>query len=240
VRFDIPRNVVAPVRSVDVRLDPAPHPFERLHAEAIGANWEQEHAANPALFNGTMVLLSELSLRGERLAGVCHPVRYATMLYWRKNRGAPDIEHTFAHPALVSRDNALVAIRMGKHTANAGRVYFAAGSFEPSDFVDGVVDLHGNMSREVREETGLDIANAKRDPIDHIHSANWATVIFRRYWLDEDAATIAGQINEFVAGELQPEIEGPVIIRDGEDRPEGMLPHMEAIVRWHFSNAGRS
>ena len=54
-----------------------------------------------------------------------------------------------------------MAIRMAAHTVNAGRVYFAAGSFEPSDFRDGLVDADGNMVREVREETGLDIAGAR-------------------------------------------------------------------------------
>ena len=42
----------------------------------------------------------------------------------------------------------------------AGRVYFAAGSFEPVDFRDGLVDVDFNMIREVREETGLDLSGA--------------------------------------------------------------------------------
>ena len=63
---------------------------------------------------------------------------------------------------LVTKDNALIAIRMAAHTVNAGRVYFAAGSFEPEDFPDGRVDAHGNMVREVTEETGLDISGVRR------------------------------------------------------------------------------
>lgn len=233
--FDLPRGTVLPVDAVDVSLDARPHPFELAHAEAIERNWQAEAAANPALHNGTMVLLSSLSLSGRRLVGTCHPVRYATMLYWRKNKGDAGIEHSFAHAALVSRDNALIAIRMGKHTANPGRVYFAAGSFEPLDFVGGKVDLHANMVREVAEETGLDIDAVRRDPVDHIFSANSSTVIFRRYFLDEDAEAIARRIEDFVAGEAEPEIDGPVIIRSADDRPEGILAHMQAIVRWHFS-----
>lgn len=235
--FDIPRGKVMPVGSIDVRLEPARHPFEIENAAAIDANWLVEHAANPALFNGTMVLLSKLALHGERLTGICHPVNYATMLYWRKNRGDPGIEHSFAYPALVAADNALVAIRMGPHTANPGRVYFAAGSFEPGDFVDGQVDLHGNMMREVREETGLDIASVRHDDIFHVFSANNATAIFRRYYLDDDADTIARRIETFVANEAHPEIEGPVIIRSADERLEEVTGHMRAIVDWHFATA---
>lgn len=233
--FRIPRDVILPVDVVDVRLDPAPHPFERLNRRRIDDNWRHEHAANPALFDGTMVLLSGASLDGGHLTGTCHAVRYATMLYWRKNKGDNGVEHSFAFPALVARDNALVAIRMGPHTANPGRVYFAAGSFEPSDFVDGRVDLHGNMSREVMEETGLDISAARRDERSHIYSHNHSTVIFRRYWLDDEAETLARRIEAHVAAEAEPEIEGPVVIRDGEPLPEGTSPHMAAIVAWHFA-----
>ena len=235
--FDIPRGVVVPVDAVDVRLDDQVHPFEAANWEAIAANWQAEHAANPALFNGTMVLLSELALKDRRLIGRCHPVQYATMLYWRRNKGAPGIEHSFAFPALVAADNALVAIRMGPHTANPGRIYFAAGSFEPHDFVDGKVDMAGNMAREVREETGLDISNARTDPHAHLFSVNHSSVIFRRYWLDEDAETLATRIEAFVASEPEPEIEGPVIIRSIEDAPDGMVAHMAEIVRWHFERA---
>lgn len=232
--FDVPRERVRAVSAIDVRLDPDPHPFETENARAIAENWRDECARKPALFDGTMVLLSRLRLAGNVLTGRCHAVRYATMLYWRRNTHDPGVEHSFAFPALVSRDNLLVAVRMGRHTANAGKVYFAAGSFEPTDFVDGQVDLHGNMTREVMEETGLDIRDAARDPTDHIFSTGGATVIFRRYWLDETAETLAERIAAFVASEAEPEIEGPVVIRAADDRPEGITPHMEAIVRWHF------
>jgi len=227
-----------PVDQVDVVLDPGPHPFERDNAEAIAENWRREVAAKPALFDGTLVLLSKLSYSEARLAGRCHAVRYSTFLHWQKNRMIAGAGHAFAHAMLVSSDNALVAIRMAAHTVNAGKVYFAAGSFEPEDFPGGRVDLHANMAREVREETGIDLAVARRDARHFALCGDNGTVIVRRYHLDASAEELAAGIDAFVAAEATPEIEGPVIIRNATDLPQGLMPHMKRLVEWHFSAPG--
>ncbi|MBA3446810.1 MAG: hypothetical protein H0T56_04245 [Pseudaminobacter sp.] len=237
MRFDIPREIVFPVDGVDVRLDPAPHPYESAHPQAIDRNWSVEKARNPALFDGTVVLLSDLSRSKNRLEGRCHAIRFATFMHWRANRA--DGEHVFAHAMLVCRDNALLAIRMGAHTVNAGRVYFAAGSFEPVDFVDGVADVDSNMVREVAEETGLDISAARRGLRHHVFSSNGGTVIFRRFFIDEDADELARRIRDFVDAETDPEIDGPVIIRHAADLPDGLMPHMPPLIDWHFSTTAR-
>ena len=233
--FDLPRNVILPVDAIDVRLDPGPHPFALNNAEAIAENWQREIAANPALFDGTVVLLSQLAYRDNRLVGRCHAVNYSTFMLWRKRRENSGAEHAYGHAMLVAGDNALVAIRMGPHTVNAGRVYFAAGSFEPVDFRDGQVDVDFNMIREVREETGLDLSEAHRGKRWHALSSNSGTVIFRRYHETAPADEIAQRISAFVATETEPEIEGPVIIRHAADLPDGLSPHMKPLIEWHFA-----
>lgn len=230
----LPTGVILPVDDIDVVLDPSPHPFEMGNEGAIAENWKREVARKPALFDGMVVLLSQFGYRDGHLYGRCHPVRYSTFLYWRKDRAGTAV-HAFAHPVLVSADNALVAIRMAAHTVNAGKVYFAAGSFEPDDFPGGRVDAHGNMVREVMEETGLDISDVRRGARHHVLATDQGTVIFRRYFLDEDAGRIASRIRDFVAAEAEPEIEGPVVIRHGRDVTAGMMPHMPLLIDWHFS-----
>ncbi|RWO80267.1 MAG: hypothetical protein EOS18_13885 [Mesorhizobium sp.] len=234
--FDLPRNIILPVDAVDVRLDPGPHPFERDNAQAIAENWRRETAANPALFDGTVVLLSALGYRDNSLVGRCHAVRYSTFMLWRGNRQVAGAEHAYAHAMLVAGDNALVAIRMASHTVNAGRVYFAAGSFEPTDFRDGLVDVDFNMIREVREETGLDLAGAARGRRYYALSTATGTVIFRRYREAASADEIAQRISAFVATEAEPEIDGPVIIRSADDLPDGLMPHMKPLIEWHFAD----
>ncbi|TPL01650.1 hypothetical protein FJ938_20400 [Mesorhizobium sp. B2-4-14] len=234
--FDLPRNVILPVDTIDVRLDPGPHPFARDNERAIAENWQREIAANPALFDGTVVLLSRLAWGDNRLVGRCHAVNYSTFMLWRKRRENSGAEHAYAHAMLVAGDNALVAIRMGARTVSPGRVYFAAGSFEPLDFRDGRVDVDFNMIREVREETGLDLSNAERGKRYHALSTASGTVIFRRYHQTEPADEIARRISAFVATETDPEIEGPVIIRHAADLPDGLAPHMKPLVEWHFES----
>jgi len=237
VSIDLPSGAILPVDAVDVRLDPAPHPFETANAAAIEENWRREVAANPALFDGTIVLLSALAYRDGRLVGRCHAVRYATFLYWRGRRETPGAGHAFAHAMLVSGDNALVAIRMGPHTVNAGKVYFAAGSFEPGDFRDRLVDVDANMMREAREETGLDLSAALRGERYHVLSTQVGTVVFRRYRMAEPADELVRRISAFVAAEEYPEIVGPVVIRHARDLPEGLSPYMRPLIDWHFSGA---
>jgi 8-oxo-dGTP pyrophosphatase MutT (NUDIX family) len=221
---------------VNVRLVAEPHPFEMRNLPAIEDNWRVEKAANPALFDGTTVLLSSLSYDGRRLDGRCHAIRFATFMHWRRHRSTSGAEHAFAHAMLVAADNALVAIRMGPHTANPGRVYFAAGSFEPKDFPDGEADLHFNMAREVKEETGISIDDASREDQLYFVSLETGTVIFRRYFLEQDADTVAARIRTFVANDDDPEIEGPVVIRSASDLPDKLISHMAPLIDWHFAN----
>jgi 8-oxo-dGTP pyrophosphatase MutT (NUDIX family) len=234
--FDLPRDAIVPVRSAMVRLDPGPHPFERENASAIDENWLRETTENPALFDGKVVLLSNLTYADGRLDGRCHIIRFATFMLWRKTRPLGSAEHAYAHAVPVTSDNALILIRMAGHTVNAGRAYFAAGSFEPQDFRDSLADIDFNMLREVREETGLDLTGCRRDPSYHLRSSKGASVIFRRYYLDEPAEAVAERIRAFVASEAEPEIEGPVIVRGPDDLPPDMALHIPAMIEWHFAN----
>ena len=69
----------------------------------------------------------------------------------------PIIRNGFAMAALRAADGAFLCGQMGEHTANAGKVYFAAGT---PDREDRPRRRHGSTSpaastRELCEETGL-------------------------------------------------------------------------------------
>jgi 8-oxo-dGTP pyrophosphatase MutT (NUDIX family) len=233
--FDLPRDVVFPVEAVAVRLLPGPHPYETANLAAIEANWGVELAAQPAIYDGRMTLLSALSYSGSRLVGTCHEVRFATFLHWRRNGAIDGAEHAFAQAVPVASDNHLIAARMGNHTIGAGRVYFPAGSFEAEDFhADGLADPDRNMAREVFEETGLELAGLRRDEYFHAFSSKSGTVIFRRYYLSDSAEEVAARIRTFISADPNAELAEPVIIRSAADRPAGLSAYMPNVMRWHF------
>lgn len=232
--FDLPADMILPLDEVWLVLDPAPHPFEAQNARAVEETWQAEHAANPALFDGRMALLSRLALRDGRLDGTFHMVRYATFLLWRRRRPVREAGHLYLHPVLATSDDALVAIRMARHTVNPGQVYFPAGSFEEDDFAGGRADPAFNMRREVLEETGIDISGLRQEAGFHLLSKVSGTVLFRKVFLDRTADDVAAGIRAHVAGEADPEIDGPVVIRDGDVLPEPLADQMAAIIDWHF------
>ena len=145
------------VSSFRLEVRDGPHPWLTGNEAGIAANWEREIALNPRLFNGRMVFQRDLVLDDGHIRGAAHLVPYAAFLHWRRfGRGGGDGYHLFAMPLILSRDGAVMAIRMADTTANPGRVYPPAGSLDDSDVHDGLCDLDGNMMRETREETGLD------------------------------------------------------------------------------------
>ncbi|MCV0397007.1 MAG: NUDIX hydrolase [Rhizobiaceae bacterium] len=239
MHFDIPRGEVFRVDEVDVRLSATPHPFIAGRQEEIEANWLEEKRARPALFDGEVALLASLKLTGSRLEGTAHVVRYSAFLYWRGLRPVSSAEHCYAHAMPVSSEGALVAIRMSGHTVSAGLAYFASGSFEPTDFAGGRVDIGANMLREVREETGLNLDGLPTDRCFHALSLPQGTVIFRRVFMNEPANAIADRIRRFVSdkGDPEGEIAGPVVIRDPADLPDRLAPQMPALIDWHFRTA---
>lgn len=234
MNFDIPHDIVLPVHDIKVRLREGPHPYEAANLADIDSNWADEKARRPKLFDGQMILLSAAAYRAGVIEGDCHPIRFATLLHWRKNREASRGFHVFASAMPVAGDNALVAIRMSPHTANAGRVYFAAGSFEPQDFTDGIADVAANIHREVAEETGIELDAVSRDDGYHAYCTSAGLTLIRRYYLREDGDTIASRIQAFIDADLEPEADRPVLIRSETDVPETAPAHMKPLVRWHF------
>lgn len=233
--FDIPRNRILPIDRADLVVDPSPHPYEVAHREAIAANWVLEKAEKPAIFNGEVMFFSSIRWEDGQLDARCHVIRFATFMHWRRHRPDATAEHLYAHAMPVSSDGALIAIRMAGHTANAGRVYFAAGSFDPHDIRDERLDIGANMEREVREETGLDLTVARAEGQFHGWSGDGGTVLVRRYRMDEPAATILERVRAHIATDPDPEIDDVIIIRSADDLPVGLMPHMRPLVDWHFS-----
>ncbi len=150
---------------IDAVLEPYDWPVPREFAAEITEIWERETARAPALFNG-QVLIQHRGVRDGRVFRAAYaPTDYRSFLGWmRLGNPPPLVRNGFAMAALQARDGAFLLGEMGAHTANAGKIYFAAGTPDLGDVVDGRVDLAGSVLRELAEETGLLADDVEVDP----------------------------------------------------------------------------
>ena len=93
---------------------------------------------------------------GDRLRASYFETDFASFLAWR-DWGFPDrdVFNGFGMGALRCSDGAFLLGEMADHTANAGRIYFPAGTPDLDDVKLGAVDIAGSIAREIEEETGL-------------------------------------------------------------------------------------
>jgi 8-oxo-dGTP pyrophosphatase MutT (NUDIX family) len=231
-------NIAFPLRSLDLFMLPGPHPLHEAHGPEIDSNWQVESARNPHLFNGRMVLQRDMSIADGHIVGRAHEIPYSALLWWRKRPDPAGAFHLFGFAVPVSSDGAIIAIRMGPHTANAGQVYCAAGSLDLSDVVDGKLDLVSNMRREVLEETGLDLDEAVADPQFFATHAAHRIVVFRFFRFDLTAAEMLARITAHMPNDAEQEIAEALEIRSADRGLHSYNPMMFPILDLFFG-AGR-
>ena len=227
-------GTVFPVSEIDIEVFPEPHPFHLAESERARASWQREIAANPHLFDGRMVLQRSIRIAEGRIAARGHIVPYSTFLWWRKTRG-PGACHIFGMPMLLSSDGAMIAIRMGAHTANPGRVYSPGGSLEPEDIVDGHCDVAGNIAREVREETGISLSDAIAESGWHAIHMGGTVTVFRIFRLSATAEDIVARVAAHVVTDPHPEIDEAVAIRGPEPDAHNYPDFIPPILKWLFA-----
>ena len=216
------------VDALDFVMEPGPCAYSVRNRCSIDAFFADRQQARPSLWNGQVLMLSSWEFQAvegrTRLKGRFVETDYATLL-WLLHRGDadPELRNAFAMAALRGADGGFVLTRQADWTYNAGRIYFAAGTPEPSDIApDGRVDLQAGMLRELREETGL--PGARFTP-----GARWLALfddrhlaLIREFVAPETASALAGRIRAFVAEESKPEIDDVLIAHHPADLQAGM------------------
>ncbi|AIC27981.1 NUDIX hydrolase domain-containing protein [Rhizobium etli bv. mimosae str. IE4771] len=234
-----PEATVFPIAGVDLRVLPGTHPFVTAEEAAIRENWAKETAANPALFDGRLVFQQRLSFSQEGIAGEGYVTPFSAFMWWRRQPQRQGGLHIFAYPVLESSEGALVAIRMGAHTANPGQVYFAAGSLEPEDIIDGRCDIEANMRREVHEETGLDLADAVAGEGLFASRARRTVTLLRLFRFDMTADEMVKRIEAHMLVAEDKEIAGAVAIRTADPAAHPYNVSMLPVIDWYFGKAHR-
>ena len=237
---DVQDDVVMTLSLVEARVEAYDWAFAREREAEIAAHWHRVSAGKPAMFNGRVLLQHRLAIE----SGICRagyfPVDYAAFLTWR-DFGHPGshIRNGFAMAALRAADGAFLCGVMGEHTANPGKVYFAAGTPDLGDTrPDGTVDLAGSVTRELFEETGL-CADDVTVSGDWLAVTAPGRIAFMRpvdIALPADAARAL--MLERMAHQEEPELADIAIIRDARDAaPLDMPPFMRRYLD-HIWNGG--
>jgi 8-oxo-dGTP pyrophosphatase MutT (NUDIX family) len=211
---------------IEARFEQREWAFARERAAEIRAHWATLRAGNPALFDGRVLLQYERHIE----AGVFHArylaTDYSAFLAWR-DFGWPDkdICNGFAMAALRTKDGAYLLGEMGAHTANPGKIYFAAGTPDPDDItVEGKVDLLRSLMRELEEETGLTLSEVDV-------GEGWTAILegqriafMRPVTVDMEAEAARALILSRLAAQARPELADIHIVRSTADIDQASMP----------------
>ncbi|MBA8900850.1 NUDIX hydrolase [Phyllobacterium sp. P30BS-XVII] len=234
--LNIPEETVTPIRQTIVRVEEGPLAYAVQHHDAIGANWAQERAVNPALFDGSFFMAEQAGVEDGIFRATYKRTSFATMLHWKRNVAGEKPWHIFSVGVIVSSDNRLIAGQMGATTSAAGRVYFPAGSFDIDDLVGDRVDFDGNAQREVAEETGLDLSGAaRRDDMAYLVRVDRSIAVFRRYYFTRTADELLASIRKTIAAQADPELDDICAISAAGEMGEATPRTFSTFADWHFT-----
>ena len=224
---------VTPVDRLVVSCSPWEWPFAQERRQDIAAHFDKLKQQKPALWNGRVLMLRDFAVDGPVFRGSYFETDFANLLAWRDwNFPDPAVKNSFAMGALRASDGAFILGEMGAHTANAGKIYFPAGTPDPEDVQRGNVDLLGSVIREVAEETGLTPADFELDP-------GWLTVQagpriaqMKPLHAAAPATELRRRILDFLRSQKHPELSDIHIVRGPADLTDAMPPFMAAFLQY--------
>jgi 8-oxo-dGTP pyrophosphatase MutT (NUDIX family) len=222
---------IIPIERLAFRLAPRPWAFAETRRAEIDAHFEKLRRAEPALWNGRVLLMHQHAIEGSLLRGAFLETDFASFIAWR-DWDFPDaaVRNCFGQGALRSKDGAFLLGVMAPHTANAGRIYFPGGTPEPEDVVGETVDLAGNVAREVAEETGLVPEELNIEPGWHAVFAGPRIAMIKLMQAKETAEALRARILAYLASEPDPELCDILIARGKADLHPNMPDFIPAFL----------
>jgi hypothetical protein len=210
--------IIGDVDVFDCRVTDDGWPWAEKNAGPIAKHWQKAHAAKPEMFDGEVLIATEVGIEKSRLVSKHSIVRYAALNYWTAS-GFPraDAFNLFGAGLVVTTDGAVLLGKMAAHTANAGYFYFPCGTPDPDDVIDGKLDVEGSILRELEEETGLGRAHLK--PSEQRWIA-WDGALFccaRRYDAGMNAEAAQKIVDAHLAGQKKSELEAAVFVRSMDE-----------------------
>jgi 8-oxo-dGTP pyrophosphatase MutT (NUDIX family) len=228
--------VIHRVSQLDLGFQPWRWPFAEARRGEIDAHFALKQRETPEIWNGRVLLGRDPDFTGDRFRGSYFETDFASLLAWR-DWGFPEAGafNGFGMGALRCADGAFVMGEMGRHTANAGRIYFPAGTPDLDDIRDGAVDITGNVMREIEEETGLTAADYRPDPHWDCVVAGASIAMIRILNVDLPGEAVRARIEATLAAQHQPELAAIHLVRAASDLTAAMPRFITAFIEQQFS-----
>jgi 8-oxo-dGTP pyrophosphatase MutT (NUDIX family) len=235
---DLTPAVIHRVTTLDLNFQPRPWPFADQRRADIDAHFALRQRDKPEIWNGRVLLGRDADISGDCFRANYFETDFASLLAWR-DWGFPDPEifNGFGMGALRCADGAFVMGEMGQHTANAGQIYFAAGTPDLDDLRDGKVDMDDSVMRELEEETGL-------TPTDYKAGDYWDCVVvgatiamMRILHADLSGEAMRVRIEANLAAQDHPELSRIHLVRGISDLTTTMPRFITAFIEAQFAGA---
>ena len=227
--------VIHRVSQLDLRFQPWQWPFAEARRGEIDAHFALKQRQTPQIWNGRVLLGRDPDFSGDRFRASYFETDFASLLAWR-DWGFPEAGafNGFGMGALRCADGAFVMGEMGRHTANAGRIYFPAGTPDPEDLRDGAVDMPGSVVREIEEETGLTAADYRPDPHWDCVVTGASIAMIRILNVDLPGEAVRARIEATLATQHQPELTAIHLVRRASDLTAAMPRFITAFIEQQF------
>ena len=224
------------ITTLDLKVKPFAWPFARERRDEIDAHFAERRRERPAIWNGRVLLGRNTARTGEHLSADYFETDFASFLAWR-DWGFPDgsVFNGFGMGALRASDGAFLLGEMADHTANAGRIYFPAGTPDPGDVKDGAFDVGGSVVREVAEETGLSESDYRMDPYWTCVLTGPSIAMIRILRVAMAGEALRAKVEAYLAREVEPELRTVHLVREASDIVPAMPRFVSAFLEAQFS-----
>jgi 8-oxo-dGTP pyrophosphatase MutT (NUDIX family) len=219
------------VTQLDLKCGAWTWPFAAERRADIDAHFALQQAGKPRLWNGRVLLGRNPAFSGDRFSADYFEADFASFLAWR-DWGFPDgsVFNGFGMGALRGSDGVFVLGEMAGHTANAGRIYFPAGTPDLDDLQNGMVDIPGSVAREVEEETGLTTADYRADEHWDCVDSGGAIAMIRILNVDMPGEALRAKIEANLATHTSPELAAIHLVRGPADFTSAMPGFVTAFI----------
>lgn len=234
---DVPE--VLHVDRLDLSLDATVWKFAVERRAEIDALFAQLQRAQPALFNGRVLLMHRVAIENGVVRGVFLETDYASFIAWQRwGREDVGIFDCFGAAALRAADGAFLLGVMADHTYNAGQIYFPCGTPDPSDITQGrKVDFDFSIRRELQEETGLEAGSLVAEPGYTAVIDGSLICVIKVVRSPIAAEPLRAHILETLARQRQPELSDIRIMRTPADFDPMMRGFARAFLAHRFARA---